>query len=112
MQFDNSWNHAIGALPMLRFGYRFDEFTTSLSFAASYLFVSESKASGLKNIGPSGSVNDLFVTVAVEQPFLKTKRVATGISLTYSRTPYQTWLLYNTIDQFLFIPEFFFAVHI
>lgn len=111
-QFDNNSAYAVVGIPIIRLGYRFDEFAVSASFAASYIFVSESSVSGLEASGPTSTVNDLFCTLAIEQPFLLRSQIAIGISLSYARTPYQTWLLYNTIDQYLFVPEFFFAVQL
>ncbi|RPI67628.1 MAG: hypothetical protein EHM43_07205 [Ignavibacteriae bacterium] len=111
-QFDNNSAYAVVGIPMLRIGYRLDAFALSTTFAASYVFVSESSVSGLEAPGPMHTFNDLFCTIALEQPFLRKSQLALGISLSYARTPYQTWLLYNTIDQYLFLPEFFFAVQL
>ena len=108
-QFERNSAYAIYYLPMLRFGYRLDEFSITMSWAASYIFKSTSRVSGLKAPGPEHSVNDYFCTIAIEQPLLKHSLVSLGFSLTYSVTPYQTWMMFNTIDQRLFIPEFFFA---
>lgn len=111
-QFDNNSAYAVVGIPMVRIGYRLDAFVLSTTFAASYVFVSESSVSGMEAPGPMNTINDLFCTIAIEQPFLRSSQLALGISLSYARTPYQTWLLYNTIDQYLFLPEFFFAVQL
>ena len=109
-QFDQNRAYAVFALPIVRAGYRIDEFSLSASSAVSYIFASASDVSGLDASGPTGTFNDFYVTIAAEQPLLKRTRIALGISLNYSRTPYQTWMFYNTIDEYLFLPEFFFAV--
>lgn len=108
-QFERNSAYAIYYLPILRFGYRLDDFSITMSWAASYIFKSTSRVSGLKAPGPEHTINDYFCTIAIEQPFLKHSMVSIGFSLTYSVTPYQTWMMFNTIDQRLFIPEFFFA---
>jgi hypothetical protein len=108
-QFDKNSAYAIYYLPILRFGYRLEDFSITMSWAASYIFKSTSRVSGLKSPGPQHTINDYFCTIAIEQPFLKHSLVSIGLSLTYSVTPYQTWMMFNTIDQRLFIPEFFFA---
>lgn len=108
-QFDDNSAYAFYYLPILRLGYRFDDFSLSMSWAFSYVFKSVSKVSDLRTRGPEKTINDFFCTIAVEQPFLKSTHVSIGISLTYSRTPYQSWLLHNTIDEYLFVPEFFFG---
>jgi len=108
-QFDDNAAYAFYYLPIVRFGYRFDEFSLSMSWAISYIFKSVSKVSDLRTRGPDKTINDIFCTIAVEQPFLKSTHISIGLSLAYSRTPYQSWLLYNTIDEYLFVPEFFFG---
>ena len=80
-----------------------------MSWAFSYIFKSVSKVSDLRTRGPEKTINDIFCTLAVEQPFLKSTHISIGLSLTYSRSPYQSWLLFNTIDEYLFVPEFFFG---
>ena len=111
--FDDVEAYATFYMPILRFGYRFDDFSLSCSFVTSYVFKSSSYVNGLKaSVGPENSINDFFCTLAVEQPFLKDVHLSIGFSLTYSRTPYQSWMLYNTIDEWLFVPEFFFAVQL
>jgi hypothetical protein len=62
--------------------------------------------------GPQHSINDFYCTLVVEQPFLRSLHLSVGLSVGYSRTPYQTWMLYDTIDEWLFAPEFFFAVQL
>jgi hypothetical protein len=111
-QFDNNSAFATFFMPVLRLGYRFDKFSLSMSWASAYIFIGESKVSDFRAVGIKNRWNDLFCTLAVEQPFLKNSLVSIGFSLTFSRTPYQSWLLFNTIDQYLFVPEFFFAFQI
>jgi hypothetical protein len=111
-QFDDNSAYAVYDMPVVRFGLRLDEFSVSLSFAASYIFKSVSKVSDLKAPGPEGTWNDLFCTLAIEQPIFKRTILSFGLSFTFSRSPYQSWLLFNTIDQYQFTPEFFFAVQL
>ena len=108
-QFDANTAYAIYYLPILRIGYRLDDFSITMSWAVSYIFKSTSRVSGLKAPGPEHTVNDIFCTFAIEQPFLKSSYISLGFSLTYAVSPYQAWMMYNTIDNHLFIPEFFFA---
>jgi hypothetical protein len=62
--------------------------------------------------GPQNTLNDYYCTLVVEQPFLRTLQLSIGLSLGYARTPYQTWMFYNTVDEWLFVPEFFFAIQL
>jgi hypothetical protein len=111
--FDNVQAYGLFYMPMLRFGYRFDEFSFSSSFVISYVFKSNSYVNGLRaSVGPQHSINDYYCTLVIEQPFLRNLHLSIGLSLGFARTPYQTWMLYNTIDEWLFVPEFFFAVQL
>lgn len=111
--FDRVDAYAIFDMMILRFGYRFDDFSVSVSFVATYVFKSRSYVNGLKAPGgPERSVNDYWCTFAVEQPFMKSLHVSVGMSVGYTRTPYQTWMLYSTVDEWLFAPEFFFAIQL
>jgi len=109
--FDRVDAYAIFDMMILRFGYRFEDFSFSLSFVATYVFKSQSHVNGMEAPGgPEGSINDYWVTWAIEQPFLRSLHLSIGMSLGYTRTPYQTWMLYNTTDEWLFAPEFFFSI--
>lgn len=111
-QFDLNTAWAAFYLPTLRLGYRTNYFSSSLSFSAAYIFKSKSKVSELEAPGPENNWNDFFCTFALEQKFLRKSLLAMGLSLTFSKTPYQSWMMFNTIDQYLFVPELFFAVHL
>jgi hypothetical protein len=108
-QFDENSATAFYYLPIVRIGYRLDAYSISMSWAVSYIFHSYNKVSGLTAEGPQDKINDFFCTLAVEQPFLKHSLISIGFSLNYARSPYQSWMLYNTLDEYLFLPEFFFA---
>jgi hypothetical protein len=108
-QFDNNWAYSIFYMPTLRLGYRFDDFSLSTSFTAIYLLKTASKVSNMNEITIDNTWNDYFVTFAIEQPFLKEQHISFGMSILFTRTPYQTWMLYNTIDEYMLEPEFFFA---
>lgn len=111
--FDNVRGYGVIDMFILRLGYRFDDFSFSCSLVATYMIQSMSYVNGLEaSIGPQNTVNDYYATFAVEQPFLRNLHLSIGFSLGYARTPYQTWMLYNTIDEWLFSPEFFFAVQL
>jgi len=111
--FDDVEGYAWIDMMVLRLGYRFDEFSFSCSFVATYMLKSMSYVNGLEaSVGPQHTVNDYYCTIVVEQPFLRTLQLSIGLSLGYARTPWQTWMLYNTVDEWLFSPEFFFAVQL
>jgi hypothetical protein len=100
-------------MPMLRFGYRFDDFSLSCSLVMTYVFKADSRVNkSTAYVGPQRTANDFYFTWAVEQPFLRHLHLSVGMSLGYARTPYQSWMQYNTTDEWLFVPEFFFAVQL
>jgi len=108
-QFEENSAHALFYMPIIRLGLRANEFSVSLSFTAAYILKSTTKVSDLKAAGPTNTWNDFFCSLALEQIMFRRTIISIGISLAYSRTPYQSWLLFNTIDQYQFVPEFFFA---
>lgn len=111
--FDNVEGYAWVDMMILRLGFRLDEFVCSCSFVATYVMNSRSFVNGIQAPpGPQNTMNDYYCTLVVEQPFLKTLQLSIGMSLGYARTPYQTWMLYSTVDEWLFVPEFFFAVQL
>jgi hypothetical protein len=110
--FNKNKAYAFFSMPIIRMGYRFDDFSISMTWASSFIFNSKSDIDGKTAQGPQKEFNDIFCTIAVEQPFLRSSYLSIGFSLTYARSPYQAWMMYNTIDQYLFIPEFFFAFQI
>ena len=108
--FENVVAYGYFYMPMLRFGYRFDDFSLSCSFVMTYAFKATSRVNGTTAyVGPEKKANDLYCTWVVEQPFLRNLQLSVGLSLGYARTPYQSWMQYNTTDEWLFVPEFFFA---
>jgi hypothetical protein len=111
--FDNVKAYGLFYMPVLRLGYRQDEFSVSTSFVISYIFKSNSYVNDVQaSVGPQNSINDYYCTFVVEQPFLRNLQLSIGLSIGYARTPYQSWMLYNTVDEWLFVPEFFFAVQL
>lgn len=108
-QFDYNTAYSIFYLPTLRFGYKFEYFSITASFSASYLIKTSSKVSDVKEMSLDYKWNDYFCTIAIEQPFMKNQLVSLGLSFSYTRTTFQTWMLYNTIDEYMTASEFFFA---
>lgn len=111
--FDDVEAYALFDMIILRFGFRFDEFSFSCSLVTTYVMDSKSFVNGLRAPGgPERALNDYYATFTLEQPFLRDLRLSVGLSVGYARTPYQTWMLYSTVDEWLFTPEFFFAVQL
>ncbi|MCX7909195.1 MAG: hypothetical protein N2560_06740 [Ignavibacteria bacterium] len=99
-------------ISIIRLGYRFTEFTVSTSFVSTYILKLESYASGSRLFHPQNTWNDFYSTIALEQPFLRKTLISIGISIAYSRTPYQSWMLFYSIDEYLVVPEFFFTLQL
>lgn len=108
-QFDNNTAIVFFYLPTFKTGYRFDDFSFSINFGANYILYGQTKISEVNAFGISQSWNMFYTTFAVEQPIFKKSYISFGISIDYSKSPYQSWLMYNTIDNKMFIPEFFFS---
>lgn len=112
-EFDQNSAAAIANVPVIRFGHRFRDVALSLSIYATYVLYADTHVGSLEDKNTiRHKVNDIYATLAFEQPFFGKTSISTGISVTYSRTPYQIWMLYNVFDQYLVIPEFFFSFHL
>ncbi|MDP2036572.1 MAG: hypothetical protein Q8L04_04260 [Ignavibacteria bacterium] len=111
--FDYAWALGAFTMPIIRIGYKFNHFSLTLSFVTTYAFKTYSETHSIEGkVGSDGEFNDFYCTVTMEQPFLKKQHVAIGFSLAYARTHYQSWMLYNTVNEWLFVPEFFFSVQL
>jgi len=111
-EFDKNTAAAIADVPVLRIGHKFESVALSISMAVTYVLYADTHVGSLEDKGLRYRVNDIYFTLAFEQPFFGRTCISTGISVTYSRTPYQIWMLYNVFDQYLIIPEFFFSFHL
>lgn len=113
VNFDKVMGWSTFDMAIVRFGYRFDDFSLSTSFVTTYVFESSSRVNYItSSLGPKNTLNDFFCTIAVEQPFLKNAHISVGFSLGFAKTPYQSWMSYNTLEQWFFVPEFFFSVQL
>lgn len=111
-QFESNTAYAYCTLPIIRFGYRWDDAAFSLTFAGSYVFKGTTKIGAIESNVIFNNWNDFYYTLAIEQPFLKKYLISVGISVAYQKSPYQSWLLYNTFNHFLFTPEIFIAIQL
>jgi hypothetical protein len=108
-EFDNTTAAALAYVPIVEIGHKFGSVAMSLHLAADYVFYAQTHISSLYDNGLQYRVNDIWATLTFEQPFYGNTRVSTGISVTYSRTPYQIWMLFDSFDEYVVIPEFFFS---
>jgi len=108
-EFDKNTAAAVANIPIVQFGHKFETVALSFSIAADYVVYADTHVGSLEDKGLRSRFNDIFFTFAFEQPFYGDVRVSTGLSVAFSRTPYQIWMLYNTFDQDLVVPEFFFS---
>ena len=108
-QFNNNSAAAIANMPAVRIGRRIGQTAISLSAYGTFLLHADMNVASVRQRGIELTFNDLYFTLAFEQPFFASVLVSSGVRVIYSRTPYQSWMLYNTFDQFLMLPEFFFA---
>lgn len=110
--FENNFAYSFMDMTVIRLGIRADEFAASISLGATYLFVGRSKVGDLTASGPEGIWNDFNCTLAIEQPMLRRTIISIGLSLEFSRSPYQAWFFYDTIDEFRSVPKFFFVIQL
>ena len=110
--FEDVFAYSFMYMPIFRLGIRADEFSASLSLGSTYIFNSGSRVGDLKARGPKAVWNDIFCTMAIEQPMLGRTIISIGLSLEYTRSPYQAWLFFDTIDTYQIIPKFSFAIQL
>jgi hypothetical protein len=108
-QFENNTALVYFYLPTLKAGYRLDDASISLTLGANYILYGHSKISEVNSVGVSQTWNMVYVTLAFEQPIFRRSYASFGFSVDFSKTPYQSWLMYNTTGNNLFVPEFFFS---
>lgn len=110
--FEDNFAYSFMDMPIVRFGIRADEFSASISLGATYIFTSGSKVGDLSAPGPEGVWNDFNCTLAIEQPMFRKTIISIGLSLEFSRSPYQAWFFYDTIDEYRSVPKFFFTIQL
>lgn len=98
---------AVLATPFVVTGLRLDDLTLSAKFELDYVVTQSRRVETLEVEGARRSFNGVAMTIAVEQPFFRTTHIALGVTLNYSRNPYQAWLAFNTFDDYQFYPELF-----
>jgi len=108
-EFDHTTAAALAYVPIIEIGHRFDDVAVSLHLAATYILYAQTHVTSLSDNSLQYHVNDVYATLTFEEPFYGNTRVASGISLAYSRSPYSIWMYFDSFDEYLFTPEFFFS---
>lgn len=108
-QFENNTAVVFFYLPTIKGGYRLNDASISLTIGANYILYGHSKISEVNSVGLGQTWNMLYATLAFEQPIFRRTFASFGFSVDFSKTPYQSWLMYNTTGNNLFVPEFFFS---
>jgi hypothetical protein len=108
-EFSRNTAGAVALLPTVRFSHRFGDVALTMLVSGSYVLYADTHVGSLENKNIQSHFNDLAFEFALEQPFFGHTYVSLGIGFTYSRTPYQIWMLYNSFDQYLVIPATFFS---
>lgn len=108
-EFDRNTAGAVALIPTARFSHRFGDVALTLLVSGTYILYADTHIGSLEDRGVRARFNDIAAEFALEQPFFGRTYITLGIGFTYSRTPYQTWMLYNTFDQYLVVPATFFS---
>jgi hypothetical protein len=105
--FNANTGMALATVPFVRLGYHGPDFSFSITGDAMYVITAKTTIDDIENTTVRQPWNSGGLTFAVEQPFFNTSEITLGMNLSWSRNPWQTWLLYNTFDEFMMYPEFF-----
>lgn len=93
--------------PFVTAGIRFNEFTISGVAEVELVLAQRLRVETIRIDKTGRTFNGASLTLAIEQPFWKETHIALGVTLHYSRNPYQAWLAFDTFDDILFYPELF-----
>ncbi|CAN5514225.1 hypothetical protein BH10BAC6_BH10BAC6_11960 [soil metagenome] len=103
----NTVQHRWSTYPMVAASWSFPAFTVSGRFELEYM-TSQVRTIADQTVNTAqDQLNGGSLTLAIEQPFWKNTHVSMGVTLNYSRNPYQAWFLFNTFRDKMFYPELF-----
>lgn len=101
-------SRGMNLMPYLSVGYDFDDFQISSRFDTQYSIIwtddYEEQYLGRRIYDDLG----YGLQIAIEQALWGNNRTALGMKVNYAKFYYQSWIAYNTIDQYFFFPEMFF----
>ncbi len=103
----NTVQHRWATYPMVAASWSFPAFTVSGRFEVEYMTSQVRTIADQTVTTAQDQVNGGSLTLAIEQPFWKNTHVSMGVTLNYSRNPYQAWFLFNTFRDKMFYPELF-----
>lgn len=94
--------------PSIKMSYDFDKYVISSEFESQH-----SKMATFSEDEFLGTIREPSAGFAarftIEQPLWGNQIVALSLKLNYAKFYYQSWLSFNTIDEYLFYPEILFA---
>lgn len=106
----NTIQHRWSTYPMISASWSFPGFTVSGRAEAEFM-TSQVRTIADQSVNSGQDVwNGGMLTLAIEQPFWKNTHVSLGVTLNYSRNPYQAWFLFNTFKDTMFYPELFLGI--
>ncbi len=110
--FKENFAYAFSYMPIISVGIRADEFSATISIGASYMFYSETRVGKLKVQDRKDVWNDIFCTMAIEQPMFRSTLMSIGFNFTYCRSSNLAWFFYDTTDQYQILPKFFLSIQL
>jgi hypothetical protein len=103
----NTVQHRWSTYPMVAASWSFPAFTVSGRFEVEYMTSQVRTIADQTVTTAQDQLNGGSLTLAIEQPFWKNTHVSMGVTLNYTRNPYQAWFLFNTFRDKMFYPELF-----
>jgi len=103
----NTIQHRWATYPMVAASWSFPAFTVSGRFEMEYMTSQVRTIADQTVRTAQDQLNGGSLTLAIEQPFWKNTHVSMGVTLNYTRNPYQAWFLFNTFRDKMFYPELF-----
>lgn len=97
-------------IPGVEFGLRLDEVRTTLRAEALIVTALRITSDDIETRTSKNEVAGYALDFRIEQPFWGNSSTALGLRLNYSKTMYQAWLAFSTLDVYQIYPEFTIAL--
>ncbi len=91
--------------PFIALGIRIDDIAITSKYEFEMALYKQHRVESISSTTSRNTFNGTMLSFYVEQPFWRTTSISLGVTLHYTRNPYQAWLAFNTFSDALFYPE-------
>jgi hypothetical protein len=91
--------------PFVALGLRIDDIALTAKYEFEMTLYKQHRVESISSTTSRNTFNGTMLSFYVEQPFWRMTSISLGVTLHYTRNPYQAWLAFNTFSDALFYPE-------